>query len=229
MEWYNFGVGVVFALSNFCIFLLGYRLFGRTGLYAWMGIATVLANIQVTKTIVMFGMVMTLGNTMYGTLYLTTDLLNERYGEKAAKKAVWFGFFTLIATTIIMQMALLFHPQPEDIAHPALQTIFGLMPRVALGSLTAYFVSQHIDVRLFSLIRRYFPKPGQLWIRNNGAMLISQLIDTAIFTTIAFWGLYSFQVWLDIFITTYFIKFIVSWISTPFIYIARGLKVPDND
>jgi uncharacterized integral membrane protein (TIGR00697 family) len=228
MEWFNLWVGAGFALLNFCIFLLGYRLFGRTGLYAWMGIATVLANIQVVKTIVMFGMVMTLGNTMYGTLYLTTDLLNEKYGERAAKKAVWFGFFTLIATTIIMQVALVFHPQPEDIAQPALQTIFGLMPRVALGSLTAYLVSQNIDVRLFSLIRRRFPKPNQLWIRNNGSTLLSQLVDTLIFTTIAFWGVYSFEVWFDILITTYFIKFIVSWISTPFLYIARSLQVPEE-
>lgn len=228
IEWFNLWVGMGFALVNFSIFLLGYRLFGRTGLYAWMGIATVLANIQVVKTIVMFGMVMTLGNTMYGTLYLTTDLLNEKYGEKAAKKAVWFGFFALIATTIIMQGALLFTPQPEDIAQPALQSIFGLMPRVALASLTAYLISQNIDVKLFSLIRRYFPKPNQLWIRNNGSTLLSQLVDTLIFTTIAFWGIYSTGVWLDILITTYLIKFIVSWISTPFIYIARDLNVPSD-
>ncbi|MEH7087089.1 queuosine precursor transporter, partial [Neobacillus drentensis] len=129
--WFNPVWGVLFALVNFSLFLICYRFFGKKGLYAWVGVATVIANIQVTKTIDMFGFVMTLGNTIYGTIYLTSDLLNEKYGEKEAKKAVWFGFFTLIMTTIMMQMALQFTPQEQDIAQKPLEAIFGLMPRLA--------------------------------------------------------------------------------------------------
>ncbi|TGU56101.1 VUT family protein, partial [Mesorhizobium sp. M00.F.Ca.ET.186.01.1.1] len=67
---FNLTLGVFFALVNFGLFLLCYRLFGRMGLYAWIGMATVLANIQVVKTIEMFGLVMTLGNTIYASIYL---------------------------------------------------------------------------------------------------------------------------------------------------------------
>lgn len=222
---YNFYFGMLFVLVNFLLFLICYRFFGKFGLYAWVGVATVLANIQVVKTIEMFGLVMTLGNTMYGTIYLVSDLLNEKYGEKDAKKAVWFGFFTLVMTTIIMQMALLFQPHTEDIAQKAMNTLFGLMPRLALGSLAAYFISQFLDVKIYTFLKKKFPKPNQLWIRNNGSTIISQLVDSLVFCTIAFAGVHSADVWLDIFITTYLIKFVISILSTPALYAARSFKV----
>ncbi|MGC4377239.1 queuosine precursor transporter [Fictibacillus sp. Mic-4] len=225
---FNFSFGVVFVLVNFLLFILCYRLFGKTGLYAWIGAMTILANIQVAKTIEMFGFVMTLGNTAYATIYLCSDLLNEKYGQKEAKKAVWFGFFTLIMMTIIMQMALVFKPEATDIAQESLQTIFGLVPRIALGSLTAYFVSQFLDVRLYSMLKKMFPGYNQLWIRNNGSTLISQMVDTLVFCTIAFAGVHPWNVWFDILITTYLLKFIISAASTPFIYWARSFKFKEE-
>ncbi|WP_018754627.1 queuosine precursor transporter [Paenibacillus terrigena] len=226
---FNLGFGVCFALVNFALFLICYRFFGKKGLYAWVGVATVIANIQVTKNIEMFGFVMTLGNTIYGTIYLTSDLLNEKYGEKEAKKAVWFGFFTLITTTIMMQMALQFKPHESGMeAQSALEMIFGLMPRLALGSLAAYFISQFLDVRIYTFLKKMFNKPNQLWIRSNGSTGISQLVDSAVFCTIAFAGVYSWDVWFDIFITTYVLKFIISVASTPALYIARGFKFKEE-
>lgn len=222
---YNFYFGLVFVLVNFLLFLVCYRLFGKVGLYAWVGVATVLANIQVVKTIELFGFVMTLGNTMYGTIYLTSDLLNEKYGEKDAKKAVWFGFFTLIMTTIIMQMVLKFQPHASDFAQEPMEKLFGIMPRLALGSLAAYFISQFLDVKIYTFLKKKFPKPNQLWLRNNGSTVISQLIDSLVFCTIAFAGIHSFGVWMDIFITTYLIKFVISVLSTPALYAARSFKV----
>jgi hypothetical protein len=220
--------GVLFVIVNFALFLACYRLFGKNGLYAWIGAATVLANIQVVKTIEIFGIVATLGNTIYATIYLTTDLLNEKYGEKEARKAVWFGFFTLVMSMILMQMALKFVPQQSDISQEALETIFGLMPRLALGSLTAYFVSQFLDVRLFSKLKKAYPGRNQLWIRNNGSSLLSQLVDTLVFASIAFAGVYSWSVWWQIVLSTYLLKFIVSAASTPVIYAARNFKFKEE-
>jgi len=222
---FNLGWGVLFVLVNFGLFLICYRLFGKQGLYAWIAAAVILANIQVIKTIGMFGFVMTLGNTMYGTIYLTTDLLNEKYGEKEAKKAVWFGFFFLFMSTAIMQMVLVFEDFDSGIpAQASLETIFGLMPRIALGSLAAYLISQFLDVKIFSKLKVKFPTRNQLWIRNNVSTGISQLIDTLIFCSIAFIGLYSWNVWWEIVITTYVLKFIISVASTPVIYWARSFK-----
>ena len=147
--------------------------------------------------------------------------------RKQLRRAVWFGFFTLIATTIIMQMALLFNPLDEPFplqVQGAMETLFGLMPRIALGSLCAYFVSQFLDVKIYSVLKRLCPAPNQLWIRNNGSTAVSQLVDTFIFCTIAFAGAsgYDSKLWLSIFLSTYVIKFIVSLCSTPFLYAARS-------
>ncbi|MGM7635313.1 queuosine precursor transporter [Bacillus sp. Hm123] len=216
-EWFGF----LFVLINFTIFLAMYRLFGRTGLFVWVGISTILANLQVVKTIEIFGLTATLGNTMYGTAFLATDLLNERYGKKEAKKAVWLGFFTLLLMTVLMQLVLLFEPGPTDFAQKPMEELFGLLPRIAVGSLAAYMVSQFADVYIFSFLQKKFPKDSQFWIRNNGSTMISQLLDTLVFTSIAFLGVFPMDVWWQIFLSTYALKWIVAVMDTPFGYIAK--------
>lgn len=215
------------AIINFSLLLTMYRLFGRSGLFVWIGMATVIANLQVIKTIELFGLTATMGNIIYGTAFLATDILNEKYGKKQAKKAVWMGFSTLIAMTIIMQMVLVFEPAPSDFAQESLSTLFGIVPMIAIGSLTAYIISQYFDVWVYDKFKRMFPSDKQLWIRNNGSTMISQLIDTAIFCSIAFLGQYPFPIWLEIFFTTYIIKFLVAALDTPFFYLAK--KMPEKE
>ncbi len=215
---------LVFALLNFTLLLAIYRMFGKPGLFVWIGMATVIANIQVVKTIELFGMTATLGNILYGTAFLATDILNEKYGKQDAKKAVWMGFSTLIIMTIVMQLSIQFIPAESDIAQPALMTLFGIAPQIAAGSLLAFIVSQYFDVWFYDRLKKLFPGDRSLWIRNNGSTMISQLLDTAIFCGIAFYGLYPFDVWLEIFLTTYFIKFIVAAMDTPFMYAAKRIN-----
>lgn len=220
---------IVFAVINFVLLLIMYRLFGRLGLFVWVGMATVLANIQVTKTIELFGLTATMGNIIYGTIFLASDILNENYGKKIARKAVGLGFSTLIIMTIIMQIVLVFDPAPSDIAHSSLSTIFGFLPRVALGSLIAYGISQYVDVWLYALVKKMLPDDKFLWVRNNGSTMLSQLLDTLVFCTIAFAGTYEGSVWIEIFISTYLLKFVVSIISTPFLYGAKRMYRQIND
>lgn len=231
---FNIGWGILFIAVNFALFLVCYRLFGRVGLYAWIGFATVIANIQVTKTIELSiasaGIIMTLGNTLFTTISMSTDMLNEKYGPQAAKKAIWFGFFTLITSTIMMQMVLAFEPQATDFAQESLQTIFGLMPRLAAASLLAYLVSQFLDVRVYGYLRQRFGARNQFWIRTNVSTGISQLVDSIVFCTVAFGfsNLYTMSEWLQIVFTTYIFKFIISVVSTPVLYWARSFN-PKED
>ncbi|WP_347860507.1 queuosine precursor transporter [Salimicrobium sp. PL1-032A] len=218
---------ITFALVNFSLLLILYRLFGKYGLFVWIGMATVVANIQVVKTVELFGLTATLGNIIYGTAFLATDILNEKYGKASAKKAVWLGFSALVIMTIMMQFALRFLPAESDIAQSAIETLFGIVPQIAIGSMLAYIVSQYFDVWLYAFLKRIFPNDNQLWIRNNGSTMISQLLDTAVFCGIAFYGLYPFGVWLEIFWTTYFIKFIVSALDTPFLYAAKSFRIKE--
>lgn len=210
-------------IGCFLLIILAYVLFGKTGLYVWTTIAIILANIQVLETIEVFGLVTTLGNVLYSSTFLVTDILNEKYSKKDAQKAVWIGFFALIATTAIMQLTLYFVPHESDFISPHLSAIFSFLPRIALASITAYLVSQTHDVWVFAEIRKAY-KGKYLWLRNNLSTITSQLIDNILFTTIAFLGIFSWQIMLEIFITTMFMKIIVALCDTPFIYWARKIR-----
>ena len=225
---FNEVLGLGFAVLNMIFVLIMYKFFGRTGLFVWVGFATVLANIQVTKLIEIIGLTATLGNAVYGSIFLVTDILNEKYGKKEAKKAVWLGFTSLIMMTVIMQIVLQFQPAADDFAQDSLGTIFGLIPRIALGSMIAYIISQYTDVIIFSFLRKLFPSDGAFWIRNNGSTMLSQLLDTLIFTSIAFLGVYPADIWLNVFLSTYLLKFLVSIIGTPFGYIAKRMTPLDE-
>lgn len=225
---FNELLGIGFAIINMIFVLIMYKFFGRAGLFVWVGFATVLANIQVVKLIEIFGLTATLGNAVYGSIFLVTDILNEKYGKKEAKKAVWLGFISLLMMTGIMQLVLQFEPAPDDFAQGSLSTIFGLIPRIALGSMVAYIVSQYTDVLIFSFLRKLFPSDGAFWIRNNGSTMLSQLLDTLLFTSIAFLGEFPMDVWVSVFISTYLLKFLVSILGTPFGYMAKRMTPMDE-
>lgn len=171
----------------------------------------------------MFGLTATLGNILYGSIFLATDILSEVYGKKDARKGVWLGFYALFFTTVIMQIVLQFKPAADDFIDPALQQIFSFLPRVAAASIIAYAISQLHDVWLFSLLK-IKTKGKYLWLRNNVTTMISQLIDTLIFTTIAFWGVFPVKIFIEIALTTYMFKWLVAIIDTPFIYLARRIS-----
>ena len=61
-------------VSNFLMVLFAYKFFGRTGLYIWTAVGVILANIQVMKTIEVFGLVTALGNVVYSSLFLVLEV-----------------------------------------------------------------------------------------------------------------------------------------------------------
>ena len=123
-----------------------------------------------------------------------------------------------------MTMALWFTPSEYDIAHDSLEVIFSLVPRIALGSLIAYAVSQMLDVSLFEAIKKRFPSKKLLFLRNVGSTFVSQFIDTLIFVPIAFLGEFPNELVIEIFWTTYVIKLLVAILDTPFVYLISNIK-----
>lgn len=194
----------------------------------WIPISVIVANIQVIQTVKLFGLIATLGNIVYATSFLVTDILSENYGKQEAKKAVWIGFFSLISMTLLMNLALQFLPlEGDDFAattYEATSTIFKLMPRIAVASLIAYLLSQRHDVWAFHFWKKRYHKDGQLWLRNNLSTMVSQLIDSSVFVLVAFYGVFELPVLLEIFITTYFLKWIVAAADTPFVYWAKKIR-----
>ncbi len=211
-------------LVNFFAIIFAYKQFGKIGLYVWIPISILMANIQVVLLVDLFGFGTTLGNIVYASGFLVTDILSENHGEADAKRAVSIGFFSIITMTIIMQISVLFHPSEvnEGIKHfESVKTIFSFMPRLVISGIVAYYVSQRHDVWAYAFWKKRVKK--HLWVRNNLSTMSSQLIDNAIFSILAFWGVFPTEVIWEIFWTTYIMKFVVAAIDTPFLYLARYL------
>jgi uncharacterized integral membrane protein (TIGR00697 family) len=222
--WGNELLWLMMLILNFSGILFTYRFFGRIGMYAWVPIAVILANIQVVKTVELFGITSTLGNIAYGTSFLATDILSENHGEKDARKAVGIGFIALVSLTVIMNTALLFEPSSVDFAQESMVTLYSLLPRIALASFIAYGVSQTHDVWAYAFLKRRRPATQWIWLRNNASTMVSQAVDTMIFVTIAFAGLMPAGEFWQIVISTYVLKWIVAAADTPLVYIAVRWK-----
>lgn len=212
---------------NFSLIIFAYKKFGKIGLYIWIPVSTIIANIQVVLLVDLFGFGTTLGNILYAGGFLVTDILAENYGRKHAQKAVYIGFFSLIALTAIMQIAVSFTPTNVEEAillFDGVKRMFDFMPRIAIASLVAYLVSQSHDIWAYEFWKKKYTAPKYIWIRNNASTMVSQIIDNAIFTMIAFYGVYPKEVLIEIFLTTYLMKFLVAVCDTPFVYMAHYLK-----
>ncbi len=217
-----------FALGDLSMVVVLHRFFGKAGLYGLIVFNLLLCNIQVLKTVELFGLTTTLGNILYASVFLATDLLGEFYGKAEAKRGVLLGFVVLAMATVYMQLALAFVPTPDDFAQPHLEAIFGLLPRIALASMAAYLVSQMHDVWAFHFWKSRTGE-ARLWLRNNASTLVSQALDSAIFCLIAFWGVFPGPVLGEILLTTYLFKAVVAVLDTPFIYIAKRLRKVESD
>lgn len=210
--------------------LVAYRLFGKTGMYVMTVIATILANIEVLMLVDAFGMEQTLGNVMFASTYLVTDILSENEGKKSANKAVWLGVFTSVIMLLFTQYWLLYTPAATDWAKEPISQIFSTTPRLIIGSFLGYIVSQRFDVWLYHKLWNFTKqKTGDsirfLWLRNNVATLLAQIINTVIFTTVAFWGMYNIKTFISIIISSYIIYIFTSLLDTPAVYIARRMKI----
>lgn len=201
-----------------------YKVFGKNGLYAFAIFGTLLGNIAVCKCVDIFGLSTTAGNVLYASTFLVTDILSEKYGRKDATKAVAYSFTIMVLWMLGTQLILLFSPNANDYINESLKVVFGLVPRITIASLTGFVISQNLDVFLYHFIwGRTGNTKSMLWLRNNGSTLTSQVIDTVIFTTLAFWGVYPTNVFFSILITTYVFKAIVALLDTPFMYWARKI------
>lgn len=206
--------------------LLAYMFFGRAGLYCISAIATIVANIEVLILVKAFGMEQTLGNVLFAATFLATDILSECEGKRAANKAVYIGIFSSLFFLALSQSWMLFVPSDGDWVMDSITTVFSNTPRLITASLVVYAVSQFFDVWLYHkwwnfTEKKFGNKRKFLWLRNNGSTLVSQLINSFLFTILAFVGTYDFSTLMSIFASGYVIFIFTTLLDTPAVYFAR--------
>ena len=219
---------IITLLISFGGTLLFLKVFGKGGLFAWIGIATVFANIEVTIVVYAFGMDQTLGNTLFAATFLATDILSEIYGKKEATKGVLAGIFTSLTFIVLSFMWVHYIPAESDWASEFVHGLFSNTPRMLISSLLAYAISEWVDVFLYHAWWNLTEKKTgshtkMLWFRNNFSTLISQFVNIVIFNFGAFMGIYTFKELVGITGACYVIYVATSLLDTPFIYLARKI------
>ena len=151
-----------------------------------------------------------------------TDVIVEVYGKKEAQRTVRAGFITQVLALIFIAITIALPAAPAFGDQASYETILSGGLRVVVASLISYMVSQNLDVFVFGQLKA---RHGQkkLWLRNNASTMTSQLVDTTIFITIAFYGTMPLAVLGGLILTQYAFKFVASIVLTPVVYLLVGL------
>ncbi|SDJ82263.1 queuosine precursor transporter [Sediminibacillus albus] len=182
----------------------------------------IISNILGVKLFSIGGFVLPAAVIVYVVTYLITDVIGEVYGKDAARKTVQAGFFTQVLALVFVFIAIVLPAAPVFELQSEFETVLGGSFRVMLASLLSYIASQNLDVSIFHRLKA---KHGtnKLWLRNNLSTMTSQLIDTAIFITVAFWGTVPLSILFSMIVTQYVFKLIIAAADTPIAYLLVGM------
>lgn len=218
----NIILGLLSIFITFSLTVLSEKLFKKEGLYVWISIATVVANIIICKSIDILNFKVNLGNILFASSFLATDIMNEKYGLEESKKAIMLAVFSQIVFIISAQIALLYIPNDIDIAQESMKTLFSINLRISASSILMYLVSNMLDVYLYEKIKKKIP--NKLWLRNNVATMVSNSLENYIFTFLAFTGIYNIKFIIEIATTASILEIIIAAMDTPFLYLSKYKK-----
>ena len=152
----------------------------------------------------------------YCITFVCTDVISEIWGRRYANIVVLVGFIGLALTFLLVLLALWWPAAPFWDQEDAFHSILGMTPRIIVASLAAYLLSQFHAVWLYNLLKDRM-HGRRLWLRNNLATILSQLIDSAVFIAIAFYGIMPV---LPLIVGQWAVKVILALCDTPLVYAA---------
>ena len=214
---------IISIIGVFSIMLIIKKFLGKEGIIGWMGIASILANLLLIKSIDVLGISATLGNVLFASNFLATDILTENYGYKEAKKGVRFGIIAVAVFMIVTQVALLYVPNSEDVAQSSFELLFSFIPRISLASISMFALSNFVDIRLYEWLRKK-SNGKKMWLRNNLCTIICNGGENFLFYLIAFLGVMDIGTILSIALSATIIEILIALCDTPFLYISKKVK-----
>lgn len=169
--------------------------------------------------------VMSIGILPWPIVFITTDLINEYFGEKGVRRLsvitaslIAYTFFVLYFAMKIPSTGI------SSVSTSQFNAVFGQSQWIIVGSIIAFLVSQLIDVSIFHFFKRRTGKK-MIWLRSTGSTVISQLFDSFIVLGIAFWipGIMDTKTFFLSALTGYTIKLVIAVLMTPLIYLGHWM------
>jgi uncharacterized integral membrane protein (TIGR00697 family) len=175
-------------LFAIAVFVLVTSRMGKAALICLAVLQAILANLFVVKQTILFGLSVTCSDVFAIGGIWTLNLLQEFWGKEAVQTAIKISFLSLVFFTLMAQIHLLYMPSAFDETDASFHTIFSSGPRIVLASIAVCYIVQKIDVQLFGWLQKLF-KGSKLPIRIGLSLILTQFIDTVLFSVVGLWGL----------------------------------------
>ncbi len=187
---------------------------------------TIVAELIGGKLVQFFGLfTQSIGIVLWPVVFLLTDLLNEYYGKQTVRKLTYITVALIVYTYILISISINLKATPfSPVNDVVFETVFGQSQWIIIGSITAFLISQLIDVYMFWVFHS-LTKGKMIWLRATGSTVVSQLFDTFIVQFIAFVvpGKWAFDEFIGNAAIGYVFKLIVALALIPVIYAAHTL------
>lgn len=180
-----------------------------------------LSNIIAAKIISVGGLVMSSAIVIFPVSYIIGDVLTEVYGYRRARVVIWIGFACNLLVVLVISVAIAMPPAPFYAHQHAFETVLGVAPRLMLASLIAYLVGEFTNS--FVLAKLKIATQGHwLWTRTISSTIVAQLLDTTIFTMVAFTGIYPTAELIQMSLIEWGAKTLYEALATPITYAVVG-------
>lgn len=194
---------------------------GKEVLISFIMLQTILANLFVSKQIMLCGFNAIAAEPFIIGSALSLNLLQEYFGRSSAVRTVKITFVSLLLFALFSQLHLLYTPSCYDTAHYHYKALLEITPRLVVASFIAYGVVSYLDTRLNAFLKNKIPWPAT---RNGLCVAVTQALDTVLFTLIGLSGVLSSLG--DLMLVSYIIKLSCVVIALPFISFAKKLVSP---
>jgi hypothetical protein len=212
--------------------------------YRWFHVVTavfvtalIISNIIAVKIVNIFGLILPAAVILFPVAYIFGDVLTEVYGYARARQVIWTGFFANLLAVAAIWIGGQLPPAPfwalgpfesPEAAQQAYQAILGFTPRLLLASFIAYLIGEFLNS--FVLAKLKIRTEGRLlWLRTISSTLIGQGADSAVFITVAFWGVFPGNAIGQAILSQWLFKVFYETLATPLTYlVVNALKRAEN-
>jgi uncharacterized integral membrane protein (TIGR00697 family) len=157
------------------------------------------------------------GAFLFPLVYILGDVISEVYGFKAARRAIVLAFAMSALAALTFWVVQLAPPADGWGNQEAFESVLGFVPRIVLASIAGFLVGQLLNSYVLVAIKRRTQEKA-LWLRLLGSTVVGEFADTAIFCTIAFYGVITGGDFLTYVIVGFAYKTVVEIVLMPVTY-----------
>ena len=194
------------------------RIYKYFDLLASVFIVVLLISNLVGQKICAFGPFRVSGaQLLFPITYIFGDIFTEVYGYGGSRRVIWIGFFATGLMALMGLLTVVLPPAPEWHNQEAFATVFGIVPRMVIASLIAYWCGEFANS--FTLAKmKIFTKGRYLWTRTVGSTVVGQAVDTIVLVAVAFGGQQNAALLVRLILSAYLFKVVYEVLATPLTY-----------